>query len=217
MDRHASRAPDPCAARALYRQRARHYDAELAAFEPLRQRAVAWLGLRPGQTVLDVGCGTGLSLPALAAAVGPTGRVVGVEPCADMLEQARERVRAQGLEGVELLHAEAHQAPLPDRADALLLHFTHDVLQQPEAVAHLLGHLRPGAVVVACGLCWSDWWMGPANWFVAGAAWYSVTTFEGLSRPWAALAEHLPDLAVERAWMGAIYLARGTVPGTMAA
>ena len=215
MDRLASRAPDPCAARALYRQRARHYDAELAAFEPLRQRAVAWLGLRPGQTVLDVGCGTGLSLPALAAAVGPSGRVVGVEPCADMLAQARERVGRHGLEAVELLQAEAGQAPLPQGADALLLHFTHDVLQQPDAVDHLLAHLRPGAVVVACGLCWADWWMGPANWFVAGAALYSVTTLDGLARPWAALAERLPDLQVERTWMGAIYLARGTVPGTM--
>ncbi len=79
------------AAQDLYRQRAPQYDWELAPFEPLRQEAIASLGLTPGQTVLDLGCGTGLSLEALQAAVGPQGRGVGVEQCSDMLGRARQR------------------------------------------------------------------------------------------------------------------------------
>ena len=207
------RAPSRRVSQALYRQRAAHYDTELAAFEPLRRRAVEWLAPPPGATVLDIGCGTGLSLPLLCEAVGVQGRVIGVEPCPDMLAQARQRVLTSGWPQARLVQGDARSARLPRHADAALFHFTHDVLQQPAAVDHVLSHLRPGAAVVACGLCWSDWWNGPANLFVTGAALYSVTTLDGLGSPWRLLAERLPGLQVEKTWMGTVYLARGTVPG----
>ena len=66
------------AALAQYRRRASVYDVELALFEPIRRTAVARLGLRPGDTVIDAGCGTGLSLPLLHDAVGARGRIVGI-------------------------------------------------------------------------------------------------------------------------------------------
>ena len=64
--------PHPhAAALAQYRRRASVYDAELAWFEPMRRAAIARLPLQRGDTVLDIGCGTGLSLPLLLQAVGP--------------------------------------------------------------------------------------------------------------------------------------------------
>ena len=64
---------------AKYRQHAEDYDTTCGPTWPIRERAVAALQLQPGQVVLDVGCGTGLSLALLRAAVGETGRIYGFD------------------------------------------------------------------------------------------------------------------------------------------
>ena len=203
------------AALALYRRRAPAYDLELAPFEPIREQAIRHLALQPGETVLDLGCGTGLSLPPLRRAVGPQGRVIGIEQCPEMLSQARQRagVAAPGLAPVELLCSPVEQAPLEGWADAALFHFTHDILQDPQALARVLGHLRPGARVVATGLQWAPAWAWMANLWVWSAAWYSVSSMQHLDEPWRLLAAVLPGLRVEPVWQGAVFIAHGQVPG----
>jgi SAM-dependent methyltransferase len=205
------RTPDRAAALAQYRARAGVYDLELALFEPIRRRAIAALALRPGQTVLDVGCGTGLSLALLRAGVGAKGHVVAIEQSPEMIERARERVRRSRWRNVTLLCAPVEEAGFDGLADAALLHFTHDIVQRPEAVANVLAHLRPGARVVASGLKWAERWRWPVNLFVLPAALRSVTSLQGLSAPWAGLAAALPDLRVSSALMGAVYVAIGSV------
>jgi SAM-dependent methyltransferase len=167
--------PDRSSALAQYRQRASTYDLELALFEPLRRAAIEQLALKAGAVVLDVGCGTGLSLEALRQGVGSGGRVVGVEQSPEMIQRARERVARGRWPNVRLLCAPAETARLPGRADAALFHFTHDILRRPEAVAHVVRHLKPGARVVACGLKWTTDWGGLANLFVLPAALRSVS------------------------------------------
>ncbi len=213
-----ARRPDRRAALACYEARAEVYDSELAAFEPLRHEAIDRLRLRGGETVFDVGCGTGLSFAPLKAALGESGAIVGIEQSPQMLDKARERVEAHGWSGITLLNAAAHEAPLTGQADAAMFHFTHDILRQPEAIANVMRHLRPGARVVATGLQWAYPWAWPVNLFVWGAAMYSVTTMDGMERPWSILAGYLPDLDVRAAWMGAVFVAAGTwqgpVPGS---
>lgn len=196
---------------AQYRRRARLYDLELAAFEPVRRRAVQALALAAGDTVLDVACGTGLSFPLLASGVGPRGRVIGIEQSPEMMALARRRVHQAGWPQVRLVEAGASVAHLEGRADAALFMFTHDVLQSEAALAHLLAHLKPGARVSAAGLQWAPPWALPLNLFVLGAALYSVTTLEGLAEPWARLARHLDGLQLQPMWGGAVYLASGRV------
>jgi SAM-dependent methyltransferase len=203
--------PDLARSRAQYRRRADRYDLELAAFEPVRAEAIALLDLRPGDTVLDVGCGTGLSFAGLVQRVGPEGRIVGIEPSPEMLAHARERAAREGLHGIELIEAGAADAPLHGQADAALFHFTHDVLQEPAALDHLLAHLRRGAHVVAAGLQWAPAWCLPVNLFVFGAALYSVSCLDGLAAPWKLLGERLRSVQVSSRAGGGVYIASGRV------
>ncbi len=204
--------PDRAAALAQYRRRAGVYDLELALFEPLRRAAIAQLAPQAGETVLDVGCGTGLSLSALAGAVGAHGAVIGIEQSPEMIARARDRVAQQGWRQVTLLCAPVETAPLQGRADAALFHFTHDILCRPEAVAHVVAHLKPGARVVAAGLQWVRGVGFALNALVLPAALRSVTSLRGLGAPWRELERCLGALEVQPMGLGAVYLASGRVP-----
>ncbi|WP_371659950.1 methyltransferase domain-containing protein [Streptomyces sp. NBC_00280] len=112
------------------------------------------LDLRPGHTVLDVGCGPGTDLPALAERVGASGRVIGVDQDPAMLATARERTAA--VDTVEIREADAHVLPVApgtvDRAkiDRVLMH----VRSPAEVLAQLHTATRTGALV---GLVEPDW------------------------------------------------------------
>jgi len=204
------REPDRDAALEQYRRRAGVYDLELAFFEPIRRRAIARLELRAGEVVLDVGCGTGLSLALLRQGVGPRGRIVGIEQSPEMLEQARRRVARARWSRVMLVRSPVETADIPVRADAALFHFTHDILRRPESIANVLSRLKPGARVVASGLKWAapglTW---PVNLLVLPAALRSVTSLDGMDQPWRLLQDQLGPMRVESRLLGGAYIARG--------
>src|ERR1700685_3880348 len=82
-----------------YRKKAKHYDitSKLSPGPgyPKRtqpRRVVQALGLRAGDTVIDMACGTGLNFPLLQKAVGPGGRIVGVDLTDAMLARAQDRI-----------------------------------------------------------------------------------------------------------------------------
>jgi hypothetical protein len=96
------------------------------------------------------------------------------------------------------------------RADAALFHFTHDILRRPEAIANVLAHLKPGARVVASGLKWAaPSLLRPINWLVLPAALRSVTSLEGMDRPWQLLEEQIGPMDVESQLLGGAYVASG--------
>lgn len=203
------RGPDRHAALEQYRRRAIFYDLELALFEPIRRLAVAKLALREGETVLDVGCGTGLSLAMLRQGVGPRGRIIGIEQSPEMIGQARRRVTRARWSGVTLICSPAETADIRARADAALFHFTHDILRRPDSISNVMSRLKPGARVVASGLKWAPGLQWPVNLLVLPAALRSVTSLEGLDQPWRLLRDRLGHMDVEQRLLGGTYIASG--------
>ena len=207
------RRPNRAAALTQYRRRARFYDLELALIEPIRRRAVAALELNRGETVLDVGCGTGLSFELLEDRIGRQGRIIGIEQSADMLEQARIRIARNHFDNVTLIASPVEDARIEVLADAAIFHFTHDILRTPAAVANVIRSLKPGARVVASGLKWARPLASPANLMVLQAALVSVTSFDGLVTPWSNLARWARIDGVRTMLGRGVYIARATVGG----
>jgi len=202
---------DPVLAVARYRAHARDYDATARRSAPIRARAIELLRLAPGATVLDVACGTGLSLPALAAAVGPQGQVIGIDLSPDMLAAAQERVVRAGWHNVTLIETAAEQVQLDQRLDAVLFNYTHDVLQSAAALQRVFAATRAGARVAAAGLKYYPWWLAPLNPWVRMRARPYAVTLDGLDRPWEPLATYLDELTLESRNWGSGYICSGTV------
>lgn len=201
--------PDPARAIEQYRRHAAGYDATAARTMALRRRTIGLLDLRPGDVVLDVACGTGLSFPLLREGVGPTGKVIGVELSHDMLARARDRVESNGWTNVVLIQGAMDDAPIDDALDAVLFNYTHDVLRSRASLEQIFASTRAGARVAVAGVKHPPWWLFPARlWRLANARPY-LTTFEGLDRPWSLLERHVPALEITPVMLGTNYIGSG--------
>lgn len=178
---------------------------------PLRRRVIGLLRLEPGAHVLDMGSGTGASFEALREAVGPTGRVTGVELTEEMAVVARQRIADHGWSNVEVIVGDARTAELPEAVDGILFFLVHDLTRMPAVVERAVAKGRQGARVVALGPVSAPRWAVPVNLIVRAIASRYVTTFEGFDAPWSHLANHVQDLSVRRILGGGVYVAIGHV------
>lgn len=119
-----------------------------AAHRPVLNALMAAAQLRIGERVLDVGCGTGPSLTEASKAVGPDGRVAGVDIAPPLIARAEERA----LENVELFVGDAGRYPFPleMKFDVILSNFSIMFFEDTTAAfAHLRHSVRPGGRLAA--------------------------------------------------------------------
>lgn len=203
---------------AIYRQRAKSYDTSgISGLEPWRKKAVSMLALKRGDLVLDIGCGTGLNFVPLQEAVGPEGKIIGVDLTDAMLDLARQRVAEHGWRNVDLVQSDAAEYAFPARVGGILSAFALSFIPDCALV------IEKGAKALASGRKWvvldMAWPDGLPLWFRHGLFFLSSWGITGdviHRRPWKTvfqtMQQHLIEVDRKSFWMGFFYLASGTRP-----
>jgi len=177
----------------------------------LRRKTIASLHLQPGQTVLDVACGTGRNFPLILEKIGHAGKLVGVDYTSDMLARAQEQIDREGWENVELIQGDAARIELGRKFDAVLCTLAISVIPDyRSALDRMQAHVKPGGYLAIGDAKRSSRWYGlPFNWLAdllgSGAA------GKMSRRPWEPLEEMLNDYHYDEWFMGFFYAAAGKI------
>ena len=108
-----------------------------------RKRALQLLDVREGETVLEIGFGTGFGLVEIAKSVGEIGKAYGVDITPEMVKLARERLEKEGLtERVELYEGDARKMPYAENMfDAVYMATTLELFDEPD-IPRVLGEIK---------------------------------------------------------------------------
>jgi len=206
-----------------YRKKAAHYDIT-SRFYPVpgypqraqRLRAVQALGLRPGDSVVEIACGTGLNFSLIEQVIGPDGRIVGVDLTDAMLAQAQHRIETNGWSNISLVQADAAEFDFPTEVDAILS--TYALSQVPECgdvIAHGAEALSRGGRWVVLDLKVPDnapRWLAQLG--IALARPFGSIDEWIARRPWEAIRAAMQDGLADPSWtelfFGSAFLAAGS-------
>ncbi len=207
----------------IYRRKAKHYNVVSRLYpvpgypqQVQRRRAVKALGLRPGRTVVDLACGTGQNFPMIERAIGPDGRIVGVDLTDAMLAQAQQRVEENHWRNVSLVHGDVADFTFPAEVDAILSTYAlSHVADCGDVIARGADALTPGGRCVVLDLKLPD--NAPRTLAQLGAAigrpFGSIDEWLA-SRPWegvrAGMQNALGDLSWSEMCFGSAFLAVGS-------
>lgn len=205
---------DQIAIEHLYQKWAKVYDSLTPMYllgneKRLRKKTIDCLHLQPGQTVLDVACGTGRNFPLILEKIGLTGKLIGVDYTSAMLDKARESVEQEGWKNVELIQGDAARIDLERKFDAVLCTLAIGVIPDyRSALDRMVAHVRPGGwLAISDGKRSSRWYGWTINW-LANLLGYGAG--EEMSRqPWESLREKVGDFRYEEWFSGCFYVAAG--------
>jgi ubiquinone/menaquinone biosynthesis C-methylase UbiE len=204
--------------RELYRQRARRYDLAVKIYplfgfdvERYRQDTVAALSLSPGDTVVELGCGTGLNFKYLQDKIGPQGKIIGVDLTNAMLAVARDRVVREGWSNVELIQADVSRWSMPQGVAGFFSTLALTLVPEYDLVIEHASHaLRPGGRLAVLDM------KEPANWphwLVRFFAWlnkpFGVSLELADRHPWESIRQYLTEVEFREYYFGALYLSVG--------
>lgn len=136
--------------KATYAKLSRVYAALEGTLEKkLRERGLEFLDVQEGETVLEIGFGSGYSLVEIARSAGETGRVYGIDVTPEMVKSARKRLEQEGLaERVELYEGDAREMPYEDNQfDAVYIAATLELFDTPDiprVLTEIKRVLKPG-------------------------------------------------------------------------
>ena len=205
--------------KALYQKRARHYDLTANLFYLLgflqrayQKNAVAALGLQPGDTVIDIGCGTGLNLSLLEKAVGPTGKIIGVDLTDAMLERARARVAKHGWKNIELVECDAATYKFPKDINGVFSSYALTPIPEYDAViANAAKALKKEGRMAILELRrptrTPEWVVKLARLLLRP---FGVRPVHATYTPWLSMEKYFGGVALHEFYFGATYIAVST-------
>lgn len=148
-------------AEAAYEKNAGLYDLAVKVFYPLlglrisayRKKGVEYLNLSEGDCVVDLGCGTGLTFPLIAAKIGSSGKIIGVDISSQMLSVAKKRVDAARWKNVELIHADIETYDIPAGISGVISTGVFGYISKPKQVLEKVHRslVKHGKVVIIDG------------------------------------------------------------------
>ncbi len=167
--------------------------------------------LSPGDTVVEIGCGTGANFSRIMDRIGPTGRLVGVDLTDAMLEQARARVAREGWKNVELVQGDAAKVELPEGVAGILSTLALTLMPAyDEVIARGARALKPGGRWVVADLKEAE---DAPRWLLqlglALSKPYGVTLEYAARHPWEILERELPHTKMRELFFGFAYIATG--------
>jgi protein-L-isoaspartate O-methyltransferase len=178
----------------------------------MRRKAVESLGLKPGNRVLDAGCGPGGSFPYLAEAVGASGEVTGIEISPEVAVNARNRIAARGWTNVDVVVGNCESVALKGKYHGMLFLGAPDCFASLKALDNLLPHLEEnGRIVIFSAklthrrsIAWSNQLFRKA---------FSRATFDSTPQldyePWKPMEQRIGALEVQEYFGGMFFLASG--------
>jgi demethylmenaquinone methyltransferase/2-methoxy-6-polyprenyl-1,4-benzoquinol methylase len=179
----------------------------------LRRSAVEALELGSGDRVLEIGCGTGRNVGFLREAVGPTGRVYGVDLSPGMLAKALDLRERNKWSNVTLVRGEALLYSAPEPLDGVLFSLSYNTMPHHRAVLlHALSQLRPGGRIVIMYAKLPSGRFGQR--ILPFSLWLMRHTFLGnpLIQPWQHLEQVTDDFEMRQRLFDAYYICRGSKP-----
>jgi demethylmenaquinone methyltransferase/2-methoxy-6-polyprenyl-1,4-benzoquinol methylase len=208
--------------RDLYRKRAMRYDLAVWTYgligmreRQYRRDAVSALSLSPGDSVLDLGCGTGLNFELLQRAVKPQGSIIGVDVTDAMLDVARRRVAAAGWRNIELVEADVKDYAFPSGLAGVLSTFAMSLVPEfDEVIRRGAGALRAGGRMALFDIKNPESW---PDWMVRLTAWinqpFGVSVECADRRPWESITRYLREVRFCEYYGGYLYLSVGEAAG----
>ncbi len=177
-----------------------------------RKKAVQALQLQPGDTVLELGCGTGLNFPFLQEAVGPFGKIIAVDLTPAMLAAAQKMIARYGWDNVELIEADASQLRFPKEVNGILSTFAMAIMPDHDRIIERCAQaLHPGGrlVILDSKLTTGFFrFLNPLGLRLARPL--GVTTETIRWEPWKTMREDLTEVEVTEGRLGFVYIASGT-------
>ena len=204
--------------RDLYRKRARRYDLAVATYRlmGLRERryrrdTVEALYLKPGDTVLDLACGTGLNFEYLERAVGERGSILGVDLTDGMLNVARRRIQEEGWSNIELVEADLVEYTFPSDIAGIVCTFAISLVPEfDEVIRRAAASLRTGGRMAVFDIKRPENW---PDWMARFTAWinqpFGVCLESTERRPWESINRHLREVLFREYFFDYLYLSVG--------